>query len=93
MTKKVSNSTNKDNFLSKLNTTWVAIIAGCTLISMGFGAGFYVSDVFKKIEINEINQKHNVQLYNQKKDFDEKAEELTHKVNLLEIENGKLRKK
>ncbi|MDX9694535.1 MAG: hypothetical protein RBT49_01985 [Bacteroidales bacterium] len=93
MTKKVSNSTNKNNFLSKLNTTWTAIIAGCTLISMGFAAGFYVSDVFKKIEINEINQKHNELLYNQKKDFDEKTEELTHKVNLLEIENGKLRKK
>ena len=93
MTKKPSNSTNKDNFLSKLNTTWAAIIAGCTLLSMGFGAGYYVSDVFKKIEINEINQKRNEQLYNQKKEFDAKIEELTHKVNLLEIENGKLRKK
>jgi len=93
MTKKVSNIANKDNFLSKLNTTWAAIIAGCTLISMGFGAGFYVSDVFRKIEINEINQKHNEQLYNQMKNFDEKTEGLTHKVNLLEIENGKLREK
>lgn len=92
MTKKISNSTHKDNFLSKLNTTWAAIIAGCTLISMGFGAGFYISDVFKKIEFNEINQKHNELLYNQKKEFDSRLEELTHKVNLLEFENGKLRK-
>lgn len=93
MIKKPSNSTNIDNFLSKLNTTWATIIAGWTLLSMGFGAGFYVSDIFKKIEINDINQKNNEQLYNQKIEFDGETEKLTHKVNLLEIENGKLRKK
>ncbi len=93
MAKKSSNSTNRDSFFSKLNTTWAAIIAGCTLISMGFGAGYYISDVFKKIEINEINQIHNEQLYIQKKEFDTRVEELTHKINLLEFENGKLRKK
>lgn len=93
MAKNPSRSANKDNFLSKLNTTWAAIIAGCTLISLGFGAGFYVSDVFKRIEINEINQKHNEQLYIQKRKFDDKTQELTHKVNLLEIENGKQNKK
>lgn len=93
MAKKPFNSSNSNNNLTKLNATWVAIIAGCTILSMGFGAGFYVSDVLKKIEINEINQKHNEQLYNQKKAFDYNIEELTHKVNLLEIENGKFRKK
>jgi hypothetical protein len=93
MAKHTSNNTNKDNILTKLNTTWAAIIAGCTLLSLGFGAGFYVTDIFKKIEINEINQKHNEMLYNQKKEFDQKADELIHKVYLLEMENGRLRKK
>jgi hypothetical protein len=89
---KFQKNTKTENFLSKLNTTWAAIIAGCTLISIGFGAGYYISDVVKKIEINEINQMHNEQLYNQKKEFDAKCQELNQKVSVLEIENGKLRK-
>ena len=56
------------------------------------GCLHYISDVLIKIEINKIKQGQNEQLYNQKKEFDNKVEELIHKCNLLEIENGKLRK-
>nr|WP_319511333.1 hypothetical protein [uncultured Draconibacterium sp.] len=92
MKSRSKNTDKKEGFLSKLSTTWNVIISGLTLLSMGFAAGYYISDVFKKIEINQINQQHNVQLYNLTKDFDKKSKELTHKINLLEIENGKLRK-
>ena len=90
----VKSQTNKwkSNFLTKLNTTWTTIIAGCTLLSIGFGAGYYIADVIKKIEINEINQKHNENLYNQKKEFDRRTDELIHRVNILELQNGKLQK-
>lgn len=93
MAKRPSNSSNNESIFTKLNTTWTTMIAGCTLLSIGFGAGFYISDVFKKIEVNEISQKHNEQLFNQKKEFDFKVDELTLKLKLLEFENGQYRKK
>jgi len=93
MAKKTQNSTLADKLLTKLNTVWVAIIAGCTIFGSGFGAGSYVSNIFKKIEITELNQKHNEQLYNQKIEHDKQFIELVQEKNLLEIENGKLRKK
>jgi len=93
MAKKITNYSTKENFISKLNTTWATIIAGCTIFGLGYGAASVVLNVFHKIEINEINQKQNEQLYSQKKDFDIKVEELIHEKHLLEIENGNLRKK
>lgn len=93
MAKKPIVDSPKEKLPSKLNTTWAAIIAACTLLSMGFGAGFYISNVLSKIEINEIKQTHNQKLYDQKKDFDSKVEELVHEKHLLEIENGKLSRK
>lgn len=93
MVKKIDTNSTLEKLQSKLTTTWTAIIAGCTLLSMGFGAGFYISNVLNKIEINEIKQTQNEKLYDQKKDFDNKIEELVHEKHLLEIENGKLSKK
>lgn len=93
MNRKATNNSAKKELPDKLNTIWAAIIAGCTLLSMGFGTGFYISNILNKIEINEVNQKHNEQLYDQKKNFDNKVEELIHEKHLLEIENGRLRKK
>lgn len=93
MAKRIIVDSPNEKLPSKLNTTWTAIIAGCTLLSMGFGAGFYISNVLSKIEINEIKQAHNQKLYDQKKDFDSKVEELVHEKHLLEIENGKLSRK
>lgn len=93
MAKNTTNNSPTKEVQSKFTTTWAAIIAGCTLLSMGFGSGFYISNVLSKIEINEINQRQNEQLYDLKKGFDCKIEELIHEKHLLEIENGKLRKK
>lgn len=93
MAKKTTNDTTTDKLLSKLSNTWAAIIAGCTLLGTGFGAGIYTSDVLNKIQINEINQKQNEQLYNLKKDFDIKIEEILHEKRLLELENGRIGKK
>lgn len=93
MAKNISNNSPTKEVQSRFTTTWAAIIAGSTLLSMGFGSGFYISDVLCKIKINEINQSQNQQLYEQKKSFDYKIEELIHEKHLLEIENGKLRKK
>ena len=45
MAEKPSNSSKKGNFQSKLNTTWTTIIAGCTLMSMGFGTGYYIVSI------------------------------------------------
>lgn len=90
-----TNTTNstKESLLSKLNTTWAAIIAGCSIFGFGYGAASIVSNILHRIEINEINLKHIEQLYSQKKDYDFKIEELTHENHLLEIKNGEFRKK
>lgn len=93
MAKRNTNNSTNESSLIKLNTTWAAIIAGCTIFGFGYGAASIVTNIFQRIEINEINQKHNEQLYTQKKDFDFKIEELTHEIHLLEMENGKFRKK
>lgn len=93
MAKKTQNNTFADKLLSKINSVWGAIIAGCTIFGLGFGAGSYVSTIFKKIEITELNQKNNEKLYNQKCEYDKQVIELIQQKNLLEIENGKLRKK
>jgi hypothetical protein len=92
MVKRNTNNSTKESLLSKLNTTWTAIIAGCTIFGFGYGAASIVSNIFHRIETNEINLKHSEQLYTQKKDFDFKIEELTHENHLLEMENGELKK-
>jgi hypothetical protein len=92
MAKRTTNKALSDKILSKLGTVWGAIIAGCTILGFGVGAGSYVTDVFSKIEINEINQKHNGQLYQQRIEFDKQMKELVHQKNMLEVENGKLKK-
>jgi hypothetical protein len=81
-----------EKFLRKLNTTWGALITGLSLVAIGFGFGVWVNDTFHKIESNEINQKHNEQLYMQKIQYERIMQEITHQKYLLEIENGKLRK-
>jgi len=93
MAKKTQNNSFTDKCISMLNTVWGALIAGITIFGFGFGTGSYVSNIFKKIEIAEVNQKHNEQLYNQKCEYDKQIVDLVQQKNLLEIENGKLNKK
>jgi len=93
MANKTTDNSKKEKLLSKLNATWAAIIAGITIFGFGYAGGTVISNIFHKIEINEINQSKNIQLFNQKKDFDSKVQELIHEKRLLEIENEKLRKK
>ncbi|MBL7935710.1 MAG: hypothetical protein JNM51_07865 [Bacteroidia bacterium] len=93
MAKRDTTDLTRESSLGKLNATWAAIIAGCSIFGFGYGAASIVSNIFHKIEINEINLKHFEQLYFQKKEFDLKIEELTHENQLLEIENGESRKK
>jgi len=64
MDQKTKKDSHKDNILSKINATWAAIIAGCSLFSLGFGTGYYISNVLNKIEVNEVNQEYNEKLYN-----------------------------
>ena len=48
MAKKAQNNTFADKLISKFNTIWGAIIAGCTLLGLGFAVGGY----YKKIELD-----------------------------------------
>lgn len=92
MAKKNVNSLS-ESIKTKMNTTFAAVIVAFTIFGFGYGSGTVVSNILHKIEINEINQALNLQLYNQKIDFDRKINEIIQENNILEIENGKLRKK
>jgi hypothetical protein len=88
-------SKNKDdvkNWKERFNSTagmWIAIF---TLIGLGFGAGQVVADIFHKIEMNELNQKYNSDLYEKVKEFDALILELKNENQLLKVENERLKK-
>ena len=82
----------KSNWRELFNTNagiWILVV---TIFGAGFGTGKIVVDVFHKIELNELNQEYNNNLYERVKEFDELILELKNENHLLKIENEKLRK-
>ena len=85
----------KDKKLSdRLSSVGGVITILFAVYGAGIGTATYVGNLLKKIEINEINQAHNVELEQQSRIFYEKIDELRIEIdqlrqanNLLEIEN------
>lgn len=83
--------------LGRLNTTGGALVVLFTFAGLGAGFATYVCNVFYKIDINEINQKHNIELAKQMHEFEEKLkekdiqlDELRQKKHILEYNLNKL---
>lgn len=82
----------REKKLGKLNITWTAIIAACTIFGFGFGTGIYYESILNRMDQNQLNQIHNNQIIEQQRTYEERIQELHHQNQLLEIENGKLKK-
>lgn len=81
-----------NKYLKSVSSTWGAIASAIALIGSGFAVGCYYKDISHKIEINEINRKYQDELSNQKEEYDNLIIELRHTIQLLEIQNEKLKK-
>ena len=82
----------KDQFWNSITPTWGAIASAIALISGGFAVGCYYKDINHRIEINEINRKHQDELTSQREKYNNLIIELKHTNQLLEIQNAKLQK-
>lgn len=75
----------KDKFWNSITPTWGAIASAIALISGGFAVGCYYKDINHRIEINEINRKHQDELTSQREKYNNLIIELKHTNHYLKM--------
>ena len=99
MAKAQSINTLKKIFLNKLSSTTGIVISTFTILGMGFAVGNYYRIVISNGEINELKNKHTIEIIELNNQYSEKIIDikseivvLQNKISLLEIENEKQKK-